>query len=57
MTGQYIQLAAKDGSGSFRGYLAVPASGHGPGLVIAQEIFGVNKTMRDVADYLSLIHI
>ena len=51
MTGQYIQLAAKDGSGSFRGYLAVPASGHGPGLVIAQEIFGVNKTMRDVADY------
>jgi len=51
MTGQYIQLAAKDGSGSFRGYLAVPASGHGPGLVIAQEIFGVNETMRDVADY------
>ncbi len=51
MTGRYIQLAARDGSGTFRGYLAVPEAGSGPGLVIAQEIFGVNRTMRDVADY------
>ncbi len=51
MAGQYIDIKAADGSGTFRGYLAVPASGKGPGLVIAQEIFGVNKTMRDVADY------
>ena len=28
----------------FRGYLAAPAGGSGPGLVIAQEIFGVNAT-------------
>src|SRR6478609_5760283 len=50
MPGQYIDMKAADGSGSFRGYLALPAAGSGPGLVIAQEIFGINKTMRDVAD-------
>ncbi|MFM9426410.1 carboxymethylenebutenolidase [Variovorax sp. GrIS 2.14] len=51
MTGQYIDMKAGDGSGSFRGYLALPAGGSGPGLVLAQEIFGINSTMRDVADY------
>jgi carboxymethylenebutenolidase len=51
MAEQWIDLAAADGTGTFRGYLAVPASGQGPGLVLAQEIFGVNDTMREVADY------
>ena len=51
MAGQYIDMKAGDGSGSFRGYLALPAGGSGPGLVLAQEIFGINSTMRDVADY------
>lgn len=51
MPGQWTTLDAADGSGSFRAYLATPASGGGPGLVLAQEIFGVNATMRDVADY------
>ncbi|SDZ72389.1 Dienelactone hydrolase family protein, partial [Variovorax sp. YR266] len=51
MTGQYIQMKAADGSGTFRGYLALPEAGTGPGLVIAQEIFGINHTMREVADY------
>jgi carboxymethylenebutenolidase len=51
MAGQFIEIEATDGSGSFRGYLALPSSGSGPGLVIAQEIFGINQTMRDVADY------
>ncbi|MGJ7543937.1 dienelactone hydrolase family protein [Variovorax sp. LT1R16] len=51
MTGSHIQMKAADGSGTFRGYLALPAGGTGPGLVIAQEIFGVNHTMREVADY------
>ncbi|MET4575797.1 dienelactone hydrolase family protein [Ottowia thiooxydans] len=51
MPGQWIKLEAADGSGSFRAYLATPAAGGGPGLVLAQEIFGVNQTMRDVADY------
>src|SRR5882672_6970835 len=51
MAGQFIDMKAADGSGTFRGYLALPGSGTGPGLVLAQEIFGINKTMRDVADY------
>ncbi len=50
MSYRSIDIAAADGSGSFRAYLALPASGHGPGLVLAQEIFGVNRTMREVAD-------
>ncbi|MES1264801.1 MAG: dienelactone hydrolase family protein, partial [Variovorax sp.] len=48
---RHIRIQASDGSGSFNGYLAVPRSGSGPGLVLAQEIFGVNQTMREVADY------
>lgn len=51
MPGQWTTLEAADGSGSFRAYLATPAAGTGPGLVLAQEIFGVNQTLRDVADY------
>jgi carboxymethylenebutenolidase len=51
MAGQYINMKAADGSGSFRGYLATPSAGTGPGLVLAQEIFGVNSTMREAADY------
>lgn len=52
MTGSYIDITAADG-GTFRGYLAVPASGSGPGLVLAQEIFGVNQSMRWTADYFA----
>lgn len=46
----YIDIKANDQSGQFRGYLAVPACGHGPGVVIGQEIFGINANMRDIAD-------
>ena len=35
----------------FSAYLAVPASGYGPGIVVLQEIFGVNQSMRDVCDW------
>jgi carboxymethylenebutenolidase len=41
-----IKIKAKDG-GTFSAYQA--GSG-GPGLVLIQEIFGVNKVMRDLAD-------
>ncbi len=51
MSNQMIEIKASDGSGSFQAYLSVPRSGKGPGLVLAQEIFGVNQTMREVADY------
>jgi len=44
-----ITIPATDG-GSFGAYLAAPSSGKGPGLVVIQEIFGVNKTMRDLCD-------
>lgn len=49
--GTQIQINAKDGNGVFSGYLALPAAGEGPGLVLLQEIFGVNDTMRQIADY------
>lgn len=34
----------------FDAYLALPPGGRGPGLVLIQEIFGVNQVMRDLAD-------
>jgi len=49
-TSRMIKIEASDGSGKFSAYLAKPASGKGPGLVIAQEIFGVNVSMRQIAD-------
>lgn len=49
--GKMITVKASDGSGSFAGYLALPASGKGPGVVIGQEIFGINANMREVADF------
>ena len=50
VTGQWIEIKAADG-GKFRGYLAVPAAGKGPGIVLCQEIFGINAYIREVADY------
>jgi carboxymethylenebutenolidase len=43
-----ITITGKDGK--FSGYLAKPKSGKGPGILLIQEIFGVNKVMRDLAD-------
>jgi len=45
-----IKIKAFDG-GEFDGYLAMPASGYGPGVVVLQEIFGINQYLRDVADW------
>lgn len=36
--------------GEFGAYLARPASGKGPGVVVIQEIFGVNANIRAIAD-------
>lgn len=49
MPGRYLDLATSE-SGTFRGYLSLPASGSGPGLLLAQEIFGVNSILRAAAD-------
>jgi carboxymethylenebutenolidase len=35
----------------FEGYLVLPSSGYGPGIVVLQEIFGVNDFLRSVADW------
>jgi carboxymethylenebutenolidase len=45
-----ITLKSFDG-GEFDAYLALPAGGSGPGIVVLQEIFGVNEYMRQVADW------
>jgi carboxymethylenebutenolidase len=45
-----ITLKSFDG-GEFDAYLALPAGGYGPGIVVLQEIFGVNEYMRQVADW------
>ena len=44
------KITAFDG-GEFDAYMALPASGYGPGIVVLQEIFGINSVMRDVADW------
>ncbi|MGX6998388.1 dienelactone hydrolase family protein [Caballeronia sp. KNU42] len=49
MSGQTIQVTAQDG-GQFAAYLAKPAQGSGPGLVLLQEIFGINGYMKSMAD-------
>ncbi len=51
MTGTEITIDGPDGS--FMGYLSAPASGKGPGVVVIQEIFGVNKPMRLICDGLA----
>lgn len=39
--------------GEIPALLCVPDSGHGPGVVLVQEIFGVNDYIRDVAERLA----
>jgi carboxymethylenebutenolidase len=51
MPGQDITISGRDGD--FSAYLAAPASGQGPGIVVIQEIFGVNAVMRAIADDLA----
>jgi len=48
--GERYEVHARDGSGSFGGYLAKPADGKGPGIVVVQEIFGVNAGIRQMCD-------
>lgn len=48
MSGRDISVQGADGS--FGAYLASPASGHGPGVIVIQEIFGVNDVVRKICD-------
>src|SRR3954469_9121886 len=49
MAGSKIELRASDG-GKFNGHLCVPRPGKGPGLVVIQEIFGINENVRLVCE-------
>jgi carboxymethylenebutenolidase len=44
-----VSVTAADG-GVFNAYLALPEGGRGPALVLLQEIFGVNRHLRELAD-------
>jgi carboxymethylenebutenolidase len=46
-----ITIACPDGE--FSAYLASPAGNSGGGVLVIQEIFGVNKDMRDHCDHLA----
>src|ERR1700682_4953022 len=45
-----VTVKSSDG-GEFDAYFALPASGYGPGIVVLQEIFGVNEFLRNVCDW------
>src|SRR5436190_7361751 len=45
-----LSIKSFDGE-EFDAYIALPAGGYGPGVVVLQEIFGVNQFMRDVCDW------
>ena len=49
MTARWIDIDTTNGN-EFRGYLSLPPTGSGPGLVLIQEIWGVNAHIRAVAD-------
>jgi carboxymethylenebutenolidase len=45
MASQWITIAP-----GFEGWLSLPPSGRGPGIVMVQEIFGVNRSIRETAE-------
>lgn len=49
MSGENIKIKTGDGK-EFPGFICRPENGSGPGLLLIQEIFGVNSHIRDVAD-------
>jgi carboxymethylenebutenolidase len=52
LSDRYESISSADG-GHFDAYCAVPQAGSGPGILLFQEIFGVNDNMRGVADRLA----
>ncbi len=52
-----IKITSLEGQ-EFGAYCAMPKTGRGPGLIVIQEIFGVNATMRKLCDdYAALGYI
>jgi carboxymethylenebutenolidase len=52
VTTQWIDVNGRDGR--FGAYLALPPAGRGPGLLLLQEIFGINPHIRGVAEQYAL---
>lgn len=50
---QWVPIPTEGGTG-FEGFLALPPAGRGPGLLLWQEIFGVNGHIRTVAEQYAL---
>lgn len=50
---KWIMISFAD-KNTFSGYLALPPAGTGPGLVLIQEIWGVNDHIRAVAEQYAL---
>ncbi len=53
MSSQWIKVKAA-GGGQYEAYLSLPPAGSGPGLVLFEEIFGVNRHIRAVCDQYAL---
>ena len=52
MSSNFIDITNSQGE-TYKGYLAVPESGSGPGVVVIQEIFGINDFIKATADTLA----
>ena len=52
MNSQWIDIKSPDGA--YGAYLSLPPAGKGPGIVLFEEIFGVNRHIRAVADQYTL---
>src|ERR1700694_1983607 len=52
MTSRTEQIRIPDGA-AFSGHLVLPESGTGPGVVVVQEIFGVNDYIKGACDRLA----
>jgi carboxymethylenebutenolidase len=53
MNGHWIDIKASDGA-TFGAYVSTPPKGTGPGIILIQEIWGVNQHIRDVADQYAM---
>ena len=52
VTTRYEKIAAADG-GTFDAFCALPAGDRGPGILLFQEIFGINDNIRSLAKRLA----
>src|SRR5680860_173826 len=49
--GEMVEFAGNGGTS--RGYLAVPESGSGPGVIVIQEYWGLNEQIKEVCDLVA----